>query len=251
MKYRRHLTALFPTLLLLLAASAAGPALAQNNFDLDDLEDGQLVLNLNASEQVEVDQDTLNASLQFMVQGRDSVDIQSQVNAAMQQAVALLEESEGVEYSISRYSVYPVQVGRPTRNDIDNPVWRAQQSVQLTGTDSTALLARAGELQKAGFTMGNLYYSLSTARYEELSDSLLVAVLAKLQGKADLAADALGKSSAEIIELSINGSQPFFAARAMPMQMAMDSAESFSMPVAEPGKSQVSLNVSARVLVSP
>ena len=41
------------------------------------------------------------------------------------------------------------------------------------------------------------------------------------------------------------------AARGQPVMMAMDSAESFSMPVAEPGKSQVSLNVSASVVVSP
>src|SRR5688500_14022935 len=44
---------------------------AQNQFSLGELQPGQLVLNLSATEQQDVAQDTLNASLMFSTQGRD------------------------------------------------------------------------------------------------------------------------------------------------------------------------------------
>jgi predicted secreted protein len=223
---------------------------AQNNFDLDELDDGQLLLNLSASEETEVDQDTLNASLQIVVQGRDRVAAQNEVNAAMTKALEYLEQSSGVEYSTQQYHVYTVEAGRPSRSDIENPVWRAQQSIQLNSKDSTTLLELAGQLQSQGFTLNNLSYSLSSERYEEVSDSLMAAALVKLQNRASQAAEALGKSKAEMIEVNINGSQNMYF-RAQPMMMEMAADSGFSNPVAEPGKTQVSLSVSARALVSP
>src|SRR5690606_28829552 len=110
-----------------------------------------------------------------------------------------------------------------------------------------ALLELAGQLQSQGFTLNNLNYSLSSERYEEVTDSLMTAALAKLQNRADQAAEALGKNSAELIEVNINGGQNIYY-RAQPMMMEMAADASFSNPVAEPGKSQVSLSVSARAL---
>ena len=43
---------------------------SQSSFDLTQLESGQLLLNLSATEQISVEQDTLNASLAYSAQGR-------------------------------------------------------------------------------------------------------------------------------------------------------------------------------------
>ena len=99
--------------------------------------------------------------------------------------------------------------------------------------------------------MGGLYYSLSPARYEEYADSLMTAALVKLQDKAERAASALGRSQAQMIEVNLNGSQNYYARGPVPMAASREMAESFSAPVAEPGKTQVSVNVSARALISP
>lgn len=187
----------------LVCVLAAGAAVAQNNFNLELLNPGEIMMNLNANEQVEVEQDTLHANLYFSAQGRDPVALQDEVNRKMAEAQEVLAESD-VESSIQQYRVYEIQPNRPTRGDVDNPVWRAQQSLQLTSQDSAAVLDLVAELQGRGLTMGGMNYSLSNAREEEVADTLMAAALAKVSARAEAAAAALGKSGVEIVELTMN-----------------------------------------------
>jgi predicted secreted protein len=223
-------------------------ATAQNQFILNDLDEGQLILSLSASEQVSVQQDKLNVMMQYTSQGRDSTALQDEVNTAIREAKTILEATSNIDYSIQQYHVYTIQSSRPSRNDINNPVWRAQQSVQMNSMNSEALLVVTARLQAAGLTVSNLYYSLSSERYEEVSDSLMNAALLKLQARADETAATLNKRTAELVEVNINGGQNFFGAR---MAMAEIDTASMSVPVAEPGETQVNMSVSARALLSP
>ena len=243
-----------PTSLLALLLLLPGlPAGAQNNFDLGDLDPGQVLLNLSAAEQIEVEQDTLSATLQYSTQGRDKNALQDEVNRAMAGALALLEEDAGdVEFSTGQYQVYTFQPGRPNRGDIEDPLWRAEQSLRLTGRDSGELLELAGQLQEAGLHITSLRYSLSPEKYREVADSLLEAVLARLRGRAEEAASALGKGSAELIELSINDNMPLgYYPDVMMARASAADAEAMTPPSASPGLTQVTVNVSARALLSP
>ena len=240
----------FPALFLLLVPLM--PALAQNNFDLDDLEDGALILNLNATEQLSVEQDTLNVNLMYSRQGRDSTELQNEVNMVIREARDILDDTDNIDWSIQRYHVYNVQPQRQTRNDISNPVWRAQQNIQLQSMNSEALLVVTARLQQMGLTINNMYYSLSTERYQEVSDSLLDTALVSLQARAERVANTLDKDAAELIEVNINGSPGFFGGRMeMQSRSAFDTASAMAVPVAEPGETQVSVTVSARALLSP
>lgn len=241
---RPHITSFVITFLL----GGSGFVAAQNNYELGVLIPGEIMLNLDASEQIEVQQDTLHAALYYAAQGRDRVALQDEVNRKMTEALQLLENG-AVEYSTQQYHVYQVQAGRPTRADIDNPVWRAQQGVELTSQDSGALLELAATLQSMGLTMGSLSYSLSPARYEEVADSLMDAALAKLRNRADAAATTLGKSSAELVEVTLNASNNFFQRGMSAMAMSADAATEMASPVAEPGMTTVMLSVSARAIL--
>lgn len=246
-------SALRPTSLLLFLAMLAGtPSLviAQNNYELGVLNPGEILLNLDASEQIEVEQDTLHANLSYAAQGRDRVALQNEVNGKMADALALLEDG-AVEYSTQQYHVYQVQAGRPTRADIENPVWRAQQGMMLTSQDSAALLELAAELQGMGLTMDSLNYSLSPVRYEEVSDSLLEAALAKLRNRAESTATSLGKSQAALVEVTLNASNNFYARGAPMMAMRAEAAMDMATPVAEPGMTTVMISVTARAVLSP
>lgn len=237
-------------LLLVTLAGMSGETRAQNNYELGTLNPGQILLNLEASEQIEVEQDTLHATLIYAAQGRDRIALQNEVNRKMTEALALLEDGD-VEYATQQYHVYQIQAGRPTRADIDNPVWRAQQGVMLTSQDSAALLELAAELQGMGLTMGSLNYSLSPARYEQVSDSLMEAALMKLRNRADTTAGTLGKSRAELVEVTLNASNNFFARGAPMMAMRAEAAMDMATPVAEPGMTTVMISVSARAVLSP
>lgn len=241
---------LIPVLALSLLWSVS--ASAQNNFNLSELAEGELILNLNANEQVSVEQDTLNVSMQYSVQGRDSTALQNEVNQAIRQARNILEATDNIDYSIQQYHVYNIQPPRQTRNDINNPSWRAQQNIQMQSMNSEALLVVTARLQQAGLTVNNMNYSLSDGKYQEVADSLLDAALLKLQTRADRVASVLGKSEAALVEVNINGSQNFFGPRvAMAEMRSLDSSAAMAVPVAEPGSTQVNVTVSARAKLSP
>ncbi|MEX0619886.1 MAG: SIMPL domain-containing protein [Pseudohongiellaceae bacterium] len=237
----------FPLLVMLLAISAFADA--QNSFDLDVLNPGEIMVNLNVSEQTQVEQDTLHAGLYFAAQGRDRIALQDEVNSKMADALEVLEGSE-VDYSIQQYRVFQIQPGRPTRGDGENPLWRAQQGVQLSSQDSAAVLDLVAELQSLGLTMGGLNYSLSPERHEEVADSLMAAALAKLRDRAAAAAAALGKGDMEIVEVTMDtgNNNGFFRGATTAMSMeAMDMAA----PVADPGLTTVTFTVSARAILVP
>jgi len=223
---------------------------AQNQFDLGQLKPGQTLLNLSITQQAEVDQDQLTAVLRYSTRGSNQTELQEEVNRIMAQALALLEDSEGLEYATQRYQVYAMTPPRASKRDLENPSWQAQQSLRVTGTDSALLLDMAGRLQKAGLEMVRLDYSLSPEKHRSVSDNLLAEALESLQAKADETARLMGKSSAALLEVSLDNSQNVMSRhRAMPMAAA-ESAD-FSAPVAEPGKTTVSITVSARALLSP
>ena len=246
---RKFITNLGHLILGLGLLASAHAVQAQNNFNLELLNPGEIMLNLNANEQTEVEQDTLHANLYFSAQGRDRAALQDEVNRKMAEAKEILERSN-LEYSIQQYRVYQVQPNRPTRSDQENPFWRAQQNVQITSQDSTAVLDLIAELQSQGLTMGGLNYSLSNARQEEVADSLMAAALAKVQNRAEAAAAAMGQSGAEIVELTMNSNSNtgFYRSTA---SMAMEASMDVAVPVAEPGMTTVMMSVSARAILLP
>ena len=226
------------------------PVQAQNNFNLEVLNPGEIMVNLNASEQTEVVQDTLHANLTYSAQGRDRVALQDEVNRIMAEVLEVLEDGD-VDYSTQQYRVYQIQSGRPTRGDLDNPAWRAQQGVQLTSMDSDAVLDMVAELQELGMTMNGLSYSLSAQRQEEVADSLMEAALAKVRNRADATAAAMGKSSVEIVELTVNSNSNGGYYRGAVSALAMESSMDVATPVAEPGMTTVIFNVNARAILLP
>jgi len=236
----------------LLAACAGSIALAQNQLNLGELQPGQLALNLNITEQQRVDQDTLNASVQFVTQGRNKNELQKEVNSAMQAAVNKVRAITEVEFNTTYYQVQIVQTGRSSKTDIANPVYRAQQGMQLKSTDSATLLELVGVLQQEGLTLDGLYYTLSESAHEKIAGSLLKAALLKLQNRAQDAAEVLGKKQADLIEVSMDGSPNFMESRQKFAMASMANTDmAFVAPVAEPGDTLVSVSVSARAVLSP
>ena len=224
--------------------------MAQNTYDLDDLEDGQLLLNLSISETAEVEQDLLVAVLQFMVRGPDSTALQREVNQAMTKALDSLRGKEGIDYQTQQYHVRPLHSQHDGPETLENPIWQAQQSLQLSGQDSVAVLAAVTQLQAQGLGVQQLSYSLSPGNYRKFSASLLETAISNLQGSAQRSAELLGKQHARIIELSLNES-PNHGMRSRFMAAANADSAQMVTPVAEPGTTTVTVSVSARVLIGP
>jgi predicted secreted protein len=230
---------------LIMSSFTATATLADDGLNLPP--EGHTLLNLSASEQMTLPQDLLMASLRIEAKSADSSKVQNDINTAMEKALAMGKKVDGVKVSTGGYHVYEQYVDKNVK------VWQGQQTIQLESKDSAALLKLAGEIQKAGFLMNGLNYTLSPEKAESVRDELMVKALKKLQDKAAMIAKALGKSGYDLTDVNVDGASPmpmpmYKTAR---MEMAMASDAGMAAPVAEAGETDVSLSVSARVLLKP
>jgi len=221
----------------LLVSLLTVPVSAQN---INLLPEGQTLITLSVTERVQVEQDTLIATLRVERDHRDAVALQSEINAAMAQALETAQGDDAVKVSTGYYSVY--QYNTSPQGGRNNEVWRGSQSLTLEGQDAAKILALAGEIQEQGFLMSELSYVLSTARADEVRDSLMESAIARATANVERAARAMGKSDVDIAVLDVDAALGYAQPMMMARGVAMDAME-MAAPVAEAGESEVSLTV--------
>ncbi len=233
--------------LLCLLIMLAGPAFAQPEDPLLALPEGQLVLNISATERQEVEQDLLVATLSYNAENRDARALQDEINKAMADALAEAKKADEVKTATGAYRVYEYTEQRTREKR-----WRGSQSLTLKSKDAEALLALAGKLQDMKLTMGGLSYTLAPETAVEIQDRLMEAALKQLQTRADRAAAALGKSSAALREVNVqSGHAPRPVHHQMRVMQAEAMAAPMAAPVAEAGETTITLSVSARAILKP
>ncbi len=233
----------------------AMPAIAQNQFDLSALKEGEILVNLDATSQREVEQDMLVAHVQYTAQGTDKTALQNEVNQAISRAVQKIEQAnaDDMSFSTTRYHVYihdqrRNRDGTPAGGDV---TWRAQQGIEMRGENSAAILEIVGQLQADGLHVTGLNFTLSSRRFANVTDVLISDALDKLTARANRIAADLGKSSAALVEVNVSTNQ-HYQPRMMRAEMSMASSDAaMAPPAAVPGQTDVSLTVSARALLKP
>ncbi|MDX1492245.1 MAG: SIMPL domain-containing protein [Pseudohongiellaceae bacterium] len=212
--------------------------------DISMLPDGQTLIVLSATERVEVEQDVLQAMLRVEIEDADNVQLQSDINEKMAQALDAANPDAALEVATGRYSVYRVNSSPQLRS---KEIWRGSQTLTLTSKDASAILAMVSRLQEMGLLLGQLSYTLSSEKADEVRESLLESAIQKAKNTAQRTATALGKSEVEIASISIDES--FNIGRpVMERVQAMSSAASFDAPVAQASETQVSLTVRVQAI---
>lgn len=247
---------------LVTAASFWGAASARAD-ETPSLQPGQTLVTLTATDQKDVEQDLLVASMRIEVEDKDPQVVQDKINKAMQQAVELSKKSPELSVSTGQYYVYSVEPETPIVPKIMGSaatkkitVWRGSQSFDVQSKDSQKVLDAVAGIQGLGFVMNSLTYTLSPELAEKYRDELMTGALKKIQEKAGLIAKTLGKSGYDLVEVNVDGA---FMPSPMPMLRGMAKMEmsvasdamAVSAPVAMPGKTTVSLNVASRVILKP
>lgn len=241
---------------IMLAVACATPAMAQDSRILT-LPEGHTLLNIAATERAQVQQDLLIASLRIEHEAADAKAVQDHINRVMAKALEQAKTAKGVEVSTGGYHVYQYTKQPPVNlrgevNGEGKPVWRGTQTIDLKSTAADTLLNLAGELQKSGLIMNNLSYMLSPAKADEAKDALMEEALSKVKARAERAAKAMGKGQAEMVEITVDAADNMIPAFPVMRAMAMGDAKmEMAAPVAEPGLADITLTVSARVLLKP
>lgn len=237
-------------LVFLTALIGLSPILAhaQDTPNILTLPKGEALLHISATERMEVAQDLLVASLRYETQNKNSGTVQNEINKAMKRALDLAKKHKEVKAETQQYTIHKTTIPRTKEQ-----IWRGNQGIQIKSTDSEKLLSLTSELQKIGFLTSGLNYTISPSRAAELQDTMMEAALAKLQTRASRGAKALGKSSAELIEVNVNSGHipsPVSMYRGVHMEMAAMHADA-APPVASAGETTLTLTVSAKALLKP
>lgn len=217
-------------------------------------------VTLSASDQKRVTQDLLVASLRIEIDNKDSRTVQDSINKAMKEALDIVKAEPAIKVSTGSYYVYNYDPNPAPPQPLSaaemkkRQVWKGSQTLDLKSKDAQKVLDLLAKLQDMGFVMNGLNYTLSPELAEAQKDELLIGALKKIQDKAALVAKALGKSGYEIADLTIDNSympQPPVAMMSMARAGGRMEKADMAAPVAAPSEDDVSLSVSARVVLKP
>ena len=226
------------------------PALAQDMKTILDLPDGATLITLSANERVEIQQDLLIANLRYQIEDTNPRTVQNTINEKMKDALKESQKVKTVKAATTQYNIYEYDPNRNKQLKDRKKIWRGQQGLMIKGKSPDDLLELVGKLQDMGLAMNGLQYTVSPELLEQTRDGLLENALAKLTKKANRTAKALGKSSAELKSVNVDNGGGYYPQPRMARGMAAMSMESdMAPPVAAPGESQVTLNVSAQALL--
>lgn len=167
---------------------------------------------------------------------------QRRVNELMAQAVRQAAAAPSVRTEFRDYSV----AFAPDRA----PRWIAQQTLELRGTDSEALLDLVGRLQTLGLVLGGLDWQLSDETVQRARASTTLSALRELRSQAAAAADALGLEVDRLQDVRIGP-----AARPIPIlgraREAGAVAAAMPPPISTPESQMITVEVSASVVLRP
>jgi predicted secreted protein len=231
-------------------------AQAQDLNTLLDIPSGETLVNLSATERVEVDQDLLISSLRYEAENKDAKKLQDDINTVMKAALDKAKSYPDVKVETQQYYVYKNEYYPNPANQVGKPIstWRGQQGLILKSKNAADVLKLTGELQEMKLAVNGLNYMVSPELLEETQNTLLEGALAKLTAKAERIAKALGKSKADLLNVNVDMGgyypQPMMA-RAEMMSMDGAAAPKMDAPVAAPGQSDITLTVSATARIKP
>lgn len=208
-----------------------------------------MILKISATERREVEQDLLVANLSYVATNTDARALQNEINKTMAEALSTAKKVDGVKVNTGSYQVHERYTKLTKQKE-----WHGQQSMTLKSKDSEKLLKLVGKLQDMKLNMNGLNYMLSPETAVNIQDALMEDALKQLQTRANRAAKALGKSSAELRDVNVNGGgiphQQRNYSRGMLAQASMMESD-MAAPVAASGESTITLTVNARAILKP
>lgn len=204
------------------------------------------LLSLSASASAEVTLDTLAITLAVVREGAEAAEVQSQLAAVVEAALAAARpgvRAGQVEVRSGPFSVGPRQTPRGTIAG-----WQGRAEIVVEGRDVAGVSRMAGRLP--GVTVARVNFSLSREARERVEAEVSAQAIARFRERAQHHAQAFGFASYTVREVQVGSPEvPMFAPMPM-LRMAAGAprpAEE-SVPV-EPGRATVTSTVNGSVVM--
>jgi len=212
-------------------------------------EDGTY-LNLSVTETKQVEPDILIANLRYESESESAKEVQNKINQMMKKALSVAEKKENIEVSTEQYSVY--KFSKPVKQGAtEKELWKGSQSIVIKSKSTEDILALSGQLQEIGLVMSDLHYEVSLGRIEEVRASMVENALNKLLAHAKRIANIIGLKEIKVKNINIDGDNryPPVPYPKLMRTVATDMVNSVANPVSAPGKIDITLNISATILL--
>lgn len=219
---------------LLVASLAGGSAAAHETPPTFDR------INFRVSASEDVENDTLVAVMYVERSGQQPSAMADDVNLAIGWAVETAKKKNAIKVQTLGYRQEPLYRNQAVVG------WKVRQSIRLESTDTAALAALIGELQKR-LSVASLSYAVSPEVRAEVEDRLIERALARFGARGKLIATELGRPDYRIVGLDVvtAGTAP----GPVPMRAMATMAESGTVapPTLEAGVQTVTVQVSGTI----
>jgi predicted secreted protein len=199
-------------------------------------------ITLDAQSSVEVDNDRMHVTLATSEDGEDTRLLTQRVLARLNEALARVQQVQGVEARLGGVSTQPIYDAKGK-----TPRWTVSGSLVLQSAQFTELGALSSELSRT-LRIQSVDFSLSTAAHDRARDQLIAELARSVEQKVRATATAFGFTQYRIQTLALDQtSAPPRPVRALAMAKSDMAFENQSLPT-EGGRTTVSLQVTATLL---
>jgi predicted secreted protein len=196
-------------------------------------------VQLQAQQSTSVDNDTMHASLKTFGEAHDPAALAARINEDMAWALGIAKHYQNITVATGGYRTYPVYKDSALQG------WRGEQSLELEGSDSSAMSRLVGELQ-GRLQVSTMSFSVSDAKRTEVENRLIGRALDAFKARVAIVVGNLHASSYRIVDISVNT-----AAQRPPMPYVVSAMatpmKAESRVAVESGESEISVSVSGTV----
>lgn len=213
-------------------AVAALPAMA------DEPRYNQITLHAEATR--EVARDLMSVTLYSEAQDTDPARLAETVTKSLNEALGKARQAKGVTVRQGSRNSNPVYDDKGQ----NITAWRERGELRLESQDFAALASLTGQLQQS-LKLGGMDFSIATATRQQNEDALIKDAIEAFKARANIAAQAMGKPTYKVVNLTINSSgvpQPYMR---MPMLKAA-RAEAIA-PDVEAGTTEVTVSADGTI----
>lgn len=203
------------------------------------------VVQLSATGQVEMAQDTLTMRLSTRREAADASTVQNQLKVALEQALAIARPQARAGGALD---VRTSGFGLTPRYGRDGQIngWQGTAELLLEGTDIARVTATAGQIQS--LTVSQAYFGLSREATMRLETEAQAQGIERFKRKADEVSKAFGFSGYSVREVSVSSAdQPVFRAAPRAVAMEMKAAAADAPVPVEAGKAAVTVLVNGAI----